>query len=53
MRNTVMSLVLNAPNDLKIEERKVLNCGPNEVLIKIKAASIYHTDKADIPDAKT
>lgn len=38
------ALVLKAPNKLELEERSIPVPGPNDVLIKIMASSICHTD---------
>lgn len=50
------SLVLIEPHKLNIQERPVLVPGPREVLIRVKSASICHTDfvtiNGEYPDCK-
>jgi len=44
MQTMMKSLVLEQPNRLVLQERPVPTPGPNEVLIRLKAAGICHTD---------
>ena len=44
MKDSIMSLVLTEPHHLVLEERPVPVPGPTDVLIKLRAASICHTD---------
>ena len=44
MQKTMKSLVLVEPGKLVLEERPVPSPGPGEVLIRVKAAAICHTD---------
>ena len=44
MSDTMKSLVLEGPNELVLKERCVPEPGPDEVLIRVRSASICHTD---------
>jgi len=50
------ALVLNRPNELALEDRPVPEPGVREVLVRVRAASICHTDfftlRGEYPDCK-